>query len=138
MITAIDTNVLSDVLSSSSDFGERAQAHLKAQARRGGLVTSVVVFAELLGMFRDAGRLRAKLRELGVSVQPLDEETAALAGLAWRAYRERGGGRERMLADFLIGAHASVNAGRLLTRDRGYFRTYFGDLELIDAGLEAS
>ena len=53
-------------------------------------------------------------------------------GKAWRHYRREGGSRTRLIPDFLVAAHASVRADRLLTRDRGFARRYFPRLVVID------
>jgi predicted nucleic acid-binding protein len=76
--------------------------------------------------------MQAALQELGIVYRPSSTESAALAGTAWRRYRDAGGPRSRLVADFLIGAHARTHADRLLTRDRGFYRRYFADLAVID------
>ena len=84
---------------------------------------------------------RALFRALfrGPSIRGLSPipRSVVAAARAWRGYRTRGGKRERVAADFLIGAHAMEQCERLLSRDRGFYRECFKGLKLLDpsAGL---
>ena len=69
---------------------------------------------------------------LGVEFSALDSVSALSAGARWSQYRRLGGPRTRVIADFLVGAHALHHAEVLLTHDRAFFRTYFPDLTLFD------
>ena len=72
------------------------------------------------------------LQSIEIHGEPLRREALFLASRASRTYRQRGGQRERILADFLIGAHAQAQATRLLSRDRGFYRGLFPKLTLVD------
>jgi len=86
--------------------------------------------------FPDAAAARDAMETIGVDLLPSDVESALAAGTAWANYRRRGGSRKRVIADFLIGAHAIVHADRLLTRDRGFYRSYFSALDILDPSAE--
>lgn len=132
MITAVDTNVLLDVLTADPRFGSASRAALARCLQEGGLVACEVVWAETAAAFPSRKAFSRAVETLGLAFGAMDEPAAALAGTSWRRYREAGGTRRRILADFLIGAHADVYADRLLTRDRGFYRSYFTRLAVLE------
>lgn len=132
MITAVDTNVLLDVFAADAQFGEASAAAVRRCSGEGRLVACEIVWAELASVFPSGADALEALGRLDLDFSPVEVSTALNAGVAWRAYREAGGHRERLVPDFLIGAHATKQADRLLTRDRGFFRSYFASLEIVD------
>jgi predicted nucleic acid-binding protein len=56
---------------------------------------------------------------------------AALQGYAGRRRKQTGAEPRRILTDFLIGAHASVNGYQLLVLDEGTYRTAFPRLAIV-------
>jgi predicted nucleic acid-binding protein len=132
MITAIDTNILFDVLLPNEKFFETSARALEESAASGSLVVCDLVYAELCIQFPSQLDCDEFLEATTIRVEPLNREAHFLASRAWRVYRKRGGQRTRILADFLIGAHAQSQATRLLTRDRGFYRSLFPSLDVLD------
>lgn len=132
MITAVDTNILLDILVPNEDFYEASASALQDAAGEGSLVINDIVYAELCIHFEAQRDCDAFLESNQIRVQALAREAHFLASRAWRTYRRQGGARTRILADFLIGAHAQKQATCLLSRDRGFYRKLFPSLDLHD------
>ena len=131
MITAIDTNVLLDVLVPNEKFYEASAGALEEAAASGSLVVCDLVYAELCIHFPSQRECDDFLEGNTIRVEPLSREAHFVASRAWRAYRKQGRQRTRILADFLIGAHAQTQATRLLSRDRGFYRKLFPSVDLL-------
>ncbi len=132
MITAVDSNILLDVLTGDPRHGPASAQALRQAAAEGALISSTVVWAEVVGAYSDPRGVIDRLDRLAIELVPDDREVAITAGRVYRAYRTGGGTRRRILPDFLIGAHAMVLADRLLTRDRGFYRAQFSRLSITE------
>ena len=128
MITAVDTSVLLDIFRADEQHGPESQDRLIAAYDAGAVVICDIVYAELVPAFGDRALLDDTLRRINTSASPITTDIAFEAGLRWQRYRQAGGPRERIITDFLIGAHALSAADNFLTRDRGFYTSYFPEL----------
>jgi len=135
MTTAIDTNIIIALWDRSVSLSSSAQNALEAAFGRGSLVMAAPVLAELLAApGRTEAFVDAFLEDTGIRVEwNLDETTWRAAGRAFQRYAERrrkqrDSGTRRILADFLIGAHAETRGYRLLTLDERIYQTTFPKL----------
>lgn len=140
MTTAIDTNVLVALWDEDPTLSSAAQTALEAAFHRGGLVVSAPVFAELIAApGRTEAFVSSFVEDTGIVVDwDLSEAVWRSAGRAFRAYadrrrKQRESGTRRILADFLIGAHAATHGFRLLTLDDRLYRASFPALTIETA-----
>jgi predicted nucleic acid-binding protein len=135
MTTAVDSAVLIDVFQEEPGWAARSADAIDAASRAGRLVACDVVWTEVAGRFASAAAASEALSTLGIEFDPVTAPAASDAGRLWRGFRDGGGSRrDRVVADFLIGAHALHQADALLTRDRGFYRRYFKRLRIIEPG----
>ena len=137
MTTAIDTNVIVALWDEDQGLTSAARTALEAAFHRGNLTVAAPVFAELVAApGRSEEFVNGFFEDAGIAVDwHLNEAIWRSAGRAFRAYaerrrRHRDTGVRRILADFLIGAHAAVHGYRLLTMDQRLYRVAFPALKI--------
>ena len=127
----VDTNVVIDLLEGDARWSAWARDVLLLALDRDDVSASAIVIGEIASRFDDAAAAVEALRDFQIAVESFGPEPSYRAGLTHVAYRRAGGGRERILADFMIGAHAVDRRADLLTRDIRRYRAYFPNLPLI-------
>ena len=117
---------------------QAAQAALDTAFARGKLVISGPVFAELLAFpKRTESFLNQFLKDTEIAVDwSMDESVWRTAARSFQKYanrrrKQRAGQPRRILADFLIGAHALEKGYSLLTLDEGIYRAAFPKLHIV-------
>ena len=127
----VDSNVLLDVATTDSAWGDWSTEALERTADEAILVINPLVYAEVSIGFDAIEDLEAALPIDLYRREELPYEAGFLAGKCFLRYRRAGGLKRSPLLDFYIGAHAAVAGYRLLTRDATRYRTYFPTLALI-------
>jgi predicted nucleic acid-binding protein len=156
MTAAIDTNILLDILLPDPSFEESSLSLLTSTARTDQLTISEVVYAELATQFPEHRSFVQFLKDTDIRLVHTPSEALWIASGAWKAYLKNRGKslqcnqcgqrmnvscqgcgaaisvKQHIIPDFFIGAHALVTASKLLTRDRGFYRTYFSELKILE------
>jgi predicted nucleic acid-binding protein len=152
LITAIDTNILLDILIPDEEFILSSKRLLDKYADKGQLIICEIVYAELASQFPPEKELKNFLSDTTIKLVYSNERSLSLAGERWRAYSKSRGSklrcpkcgkqislscpecrntiltRQHIISDFIIGAHALTQADLLLSRDRGFYKKCFEDL----------
>ncbi len=152
---AVDTNVILDVLVNDPNFKDQSLEKLFKYSIDNQLVINEPVFTELLVYFPSKMELNKFLDDTKIIFNNTSEESLIAASFAWKIYLKTKpkniacpicgkkiflncpkcehpiSFRQHIVTDFLIGGFALSETNGLLTRDTGYYKTYFPKLKII-------
>jgi len=149
---SIDTCILLDLLLNQNI--ESIEKLKKHRDDHDELVICGMVYGELCPIFKQSKMdMNLFLSEIGIKIEMCKADHYAYAGEMWNEYRKRrrivcpvcGKSinlkcphcdssirfRQHILSDFIIGAFSELHCDGLLTRDYGYYKTYFQGLKML-------
>ncbi|MFP4350129.1 MAG: hypothetical protein ACOCWY_01920 [Thermodesulfobacteriota bacterium] len=152
----IDTNPLAYIYNGVLDLGKKYALLLGELARGHILMIPKIVYGELSLIFEDVEELKGFIDNTGIVLGEASADVYITAASRWKKYNERRvlmchrcgarldrltckkcaseiNIRQHILSDFIIGAFARHTGNRLVTHDKGYFSTYFPELNIITA-----
>lgn len=138
MTISIDSNVIAALWNDKDALNEVAVRIFGNLIDHESLVVSGPVYSELMaGPLRDEASLDLFFADTGIKIDwTMDEGIWRVAGRAYdghalRRKKSGAGPPRRILADFLIGAHALVRDYSLLTIDYEHYKIAFPALQII-------
>lgn len=156
MIFALDTNILLDILIPNSKYLESSLSIITDISSNDELITCEIVYAELAAQFLSFSEINRFYHDTGIRLIPSNKEVLFEASCAWKNYLKYKKNkficphcgksqdmtcnscnrmiiaRAHILSDFLIGSHAKILADKLISRDRGFYRAYFKNLQIVN------
>jgi predicted nucleic acid-binding protein len=130
-VILIDSCIVTDLSDPDSAWFEWSASTLEQLDQDNTMVINPIIYAECSIGFERIEEVETLFEHLGFAIKPIPREALFLAGKTFVQYKKHKGGKDNVLPDFFIGAHAAVAGYRLITRDRGRFGTYFPRVELI-------
>lgn len=151
---AVDTNPLVYIYNDFDVLGRDYAVLLEQLSRKNVLIIPKIVYGELSLIFDGPDDLKPFLIDTGIVIGDMSPDAYIVAAKRWQTYNERRvlschrcgarlgqlsckkcqsviNIRQHVLSDFLIGAFALEAGGRIVTHDKGYFSTYFPELDIL-------
>ena len=154
MITAVDTNILLDILIPNQPHLKSSLQKLEKASKKGKIIICEIVYAELASQFDNLSDLNAFLTDTHIEIVWNSKESLFTTSRIWIEYHVQHSKKRfcpecgkqinaacplcgsrlniprRILNDFIVGTHAQTFADTFLTRDRGFYRKNFSDVTL--------
>ena len=154
MTTAVDTNILLDILIPNLEHLETSLKKLEIASAKGDVIICEIVYSELASQFPTLSALNDFLNDMHIDLLLNNKASLFKASRLWLMYVRKSPHQSfckecgklinvncplcesrlsfprRMLNDFIIGAHAMTFSDVFLTRDSGFFKKYFSELKI--------